>query len=119
MTSPLQQKLRINGPVVITGNRLSDGVVVHRTSTGGWSEILTDAQVLTTAEEAVAALKAANADGLNAVGPYVAPLDTDATAIRPGNLREHIRTSGPTFPLPSDQDWPALSARANDGRAAA
>lgn len=117
MTSPLQQKLRINGPVVITGNRLSDGVVVHRTSAGGWSELLADAQVLTTAEEALTALKAAGADGLNAVGPYVAPLD--ALGVHPGNLREHIRTSGPTFPLPSDQDWPALVARVGDDRAAA
>jgi hypothetical protein len=119
MTSPLQQKLRINGPVVITGNRLSDGAVVHRTSAGDWSEHLADAQVLTTAEEAQAALKAAGADGLKAVGAYAAPLDTGEAAIRPGNLREFIRTSGPTFPLPSDLDFPSLPARSDAELAAA
>jgi hypothetical protein len=34
MTSPLQQKLKITGPVVVTANRLSDGVVVYRTAEG-------------------------------------------------------------------------------------
>jgi len=46
MTSPLQQKLKITGPVVVTANRLGDG------------------------------------------------------AVRPGNLREHIRLNGPTVALP-------------------
>ena len=32
MTSPLQQKLKINGPVVVTANRLGDGAVVYRTA---------------------------------------------------------------------------------------
>ena len=32
MTSPLQQKLKITGPVVITANRLGDGAVVYRTA---------------------------------------------------------------------------------------
>jgi len=36
MTSPLQQKLKITGPVVITANRLDDGAVVYRTADGGW-----------------------------------------------------------------------------------
>ena len=34
MTSPLQQKLRITGPVVVTANRLGDGAVVYRTGGG-------------------------------------------------------------------------------------
>ena len=29
MTSPLQQKLKVTGPVVITANRLGDGAVVY------------------------------------------------------------------------------------------
>ncbi|MGZ8396896.1 MAG: DUF2849 domain-containing protein, partial [Rhodoplanes sp.] len=37
MTSPLQQKLKITGPVAITANRLADGVVVYRTADGGWT----------------------------------------------------------------------------------
>ena len=37
MTSPLQQKLRITGPVVVTANRLGDGAVIYRTGAGQWS----------------------------------------------------------------------------------
>ena len=37
MTSPLQQKLKITGPVVVTANRLGDGAVVYRTLNGNWS----------------------------------------------------------------------------------
>ncbi len=102
MVSPLQQKLRVTGPVVITANRLFDGAVVHRTASGQWSEDLDEAQVLLSAEEAQKALKAAQGDGLEAVGPYVAPIDASEASAQPGNLREFIRTSGPTFVLPSD-----------------
>ncbi|MGO9543201.1 MAG: DUF2849 domain-containing protein [Rhodomicrobium sp.] len=102
MVSPLQQKLRISGPVVITANRLSDGAVVHRTKSGRWTEALGSAQVFWSAGEAQNALKAAQAEGLEAVGAYAAPIDASETAARPGNLREFIRISGPTFALPSD-----------------
>jgi hypothetical protein len=102
MASPLQQKLRINGPVVITANRLSDGAVVHRTAAGEWTEELSAAQVLWSAEEAQHALKAARSDIQAAVGPYVAPVATGEAAAKPGNLREFIRASGPTFALPSN-----------------
>ena len=102
MVSPLQQKIRVTGPVVITANRLFDGAVVHRTASGEWSEELGDAQVLWSAEDAQKALKAAQGDGLEAVGPYVAPIDASEASAQPGNIREFIRTSGPTFVLPSD-----------------
>jgi Protein of unknown function (DUF2849) len=102
MVSPLQQKLRVNGPVVVTANRLSDGAVVHRTKSGGWSEELAAAEVLWSASEVQEALRAAQLDGLEAVGAYAAPIDASANATRPGNLREFIRASGPTFALPSD-----------------
>lgn len=102
MASPLQQKLKVNGPVVITANRLSDGAVVHRTKSGRWTETLSAAQVLRTAEEAQSALKDAQADVLAAVGPYVAPIDANRPGIEPGNLRELIRASGPTFAIPTD-----------------
>jgi hypothetical protein len=103
MTSPLEQKRRINGPVVITANRLSDGAVVHRTKSGQWTQRLAAAQILRNAEEVQSALKAAQAAGLEAVGPYAAPIDASQEDAQPGNLRELIRTSGPTFALPSDE----------------
>ena len=102
MVSPLQQKIRVSGPVVITANRLFDGAVVHRTAFGGWTEELGEAQVLWSAEEARNSLKAAQSDGLEAVGPYIAPIDASEASAQPGNMREFIRTSGPTFVLPSD-----------------
>jgi len=100
MTAPQQQKLKVKGPVVITGNRLGDGAVVYRTAERGWSHALSDALVTTTAEEATALLKDANASDLEAVGAYVAPVILDGGEIRPGNLRERIRVAGPTFALP-------------------
>jgi hypothetical protein len=103
MVSPLQQKLRINGPVVITANRLSDGAVVHRTMSGEWTQALAEAQVLWNAAEVQSALKAAQAEGLEAVGAYAAPIDASQEDAQPGNLREFIRASGPTFALPSDE----------------
>jgi hypothetical protein len=103
MVSPLQQKIRVAGPVVITANRLSDGAVVHRAASGAWSEDLGEAQILWSVEEAQQALKAAQSDGLRAVGPYVAPIDASGKAA-PANMREFIRVSGPTFALPSDAE---------------
>jgi hypothetical protein len=103
MTSPLEQKLRINGPVVITANRLADGAVVHRTLSGEWTQELAAAQILWNVEDVRSALKAAQAAALDAVGAYAAPIDASEEDAQPGNLREFIRTSGPTFALPSDE----------------
>ncbi len=101
MTSPLQQKLKITGPVVITANRLGDGAVVYRTADGRWSTQLGDAAVVTTAAAATELLAAANADDVGAVGPYVAPVHReDDGSISPANLREIIRHGGPTVDLP-------------------
>src|SRR5205807_5902266 len=48
MTSPLQQKLKVAGPVVVTANRLGDGVVVYRTVDRQWTRDLVAAAVVTT-----------------------------------------------------------------------
>jgi hypothetical protein len=103
MTSPLQQKLKITGPVVVTANRLGDGAVVYRTADGRWSTVLEDAAVVTSAPAATELLT--GADGTAAVGAYVAPvrLDPDGRP-HPGNLRESIRSRGPTIgaaPVPA------------------
>jgi hypothetical protein len=102
MTSPLEQKkIKITGPVVITANRVGDGAVVYRRADGGWTTDLGDAAVATNTTGAHALIEAANADDLRAVGPYVAPVKvTSGGAVRPGNLRELIRLSGPTIDLP-------------------
>jgi len=101
MTSPLQQKLKVNGPVVVTANRLRDGAVVYRTADGTWTNTLAGAAVVTTAPAASELLTAALADKLRAVDAYVAPVRlTPEQEILPGNLRERIRAQGPTVALP-------------------
>ena len=101
MTSPLDQKLRIEGPVVITANRLRDGAVIYRTRQGNWATELNAALVVTDALEASALLAEAAAEGVLVVGAYPAPVEiTPGGDILPGNLRERIRSSGPTFDLP-------------------
>jgi hypothetical protein len=102
MTSPLQQKVKIAGPVVVTANRLGDGAVVYRTEDGRWSTALDDAAVVTTAPAATELLTAAAADDTAAVGAYVAPvrLLPDGKP-QPGNLREAIRSKGPTVASPA------------------
>jgi hypothetical protein len=101
MTSPLEQKIKITGPVVVTANRVGDGVVVYRRADGGWTTDLDAATVAADAAAAQELVKAAVADDLHAVGSYVAPVKlTRDGEVRPGNLRELIRLRGPTIDLP-------------------
>ena len=103
MTSPLQQKLKVTGPVVITANRLGDGAVVYRSADGRWTKDLTAAEVVTTAPAAMELLTAALADRLAAVDAYVAPVElTPQQQVLPGNLRERIRLNGPTVAPPGE-----------------
>jgi hypothetical protein len=101
MTSPLEQKLKVKGPVVVTANRLRDGAVIYRTTDGGWTTDLAASAVVTTAPAAQELLKGAVADDVGAVGAYVAPVElTSDRQVLPGNLRERIRVAGPTIELP-------------------
>lgn len=94
MTSPLQQKLKISGPSIVTANRTSDGVVIYRTSTG-WSSELSQSAIVSNSAEAQTLLAAALADDVYAVGAYVAPVVIDKQGhVAPGNLREKIRLNG-------------------------
>jgi hypothetical protein len=101
MTSPLEQKIRITGPVVVTANRAGDGAVVYWHGDGRWTTNIDDAAVTSDAAIARDLIGAAIADDLRAVGPYVAPVTvTGVGAVLPGNLREIIRRNGPTIGLP-------------------
>jgi hypothetical protein len=102
MTSPLEQKkIRITGPSMVTANRTWDGVVIYRTAKHDWSADLADAAVVRTADEARALLAESVADDVGAVGAYIAPVEIkNGGAIKPGNLREHIRFKGVTIDLP-------------------
>jgi hypothetical protein len=100
MTSPLQQKVKVAGPVVVTANRLADGAVIYRTPDGRWSTDLGGAAVVATREAATALLAEARADQVHVVDIYVAPVELRGGRPRPGNLRERIRAGGPTIRLP-------------------
>ena len=101
MTSPLQQKIKITGPSVVTANRTWDGVVIYRNPAKGWTTDLSEAAIVRTADEARALLAESTADDVGAIGPYIAPVDVkDGGQIEPGNLREHIRLAGVTIDLP-------------------
>jgi Protein of unknown function (DUF2849) len=102
MTSPLEQKIKISGPVVVTANRVGDGAVVYFRADGAWSTDLRDAAVTSNTASARELVQSAIADDMRAVGPYIAPVDlTRDGEVRPGNLRERIRLKGPTIDLPA------------------
>jgi hypothetical protein len=101
MTSPLQQKIKITGPSVVTANRTWDGVVIYRTAAQGWSTDLSDAAIVRAADTARALLAESVADDVGAVGAYIAPVEiAENGQINPGNLREQIRRQGVTIDLP-------------------
>ena len=106
MTSPLQQKMKVAGPVVVTANRLGDGAVIYRTADGRWTTDLAAAAVVTTSEAATVLLAGARADA-RIVDSYVAPVELGASGPRPGNLRERIRAAGPTIRLPAQAEMRA------------
>jgi hypothetical protein len=101
MTSPLEQKkIKITGPSMVTANRTWDGIVIYRTADQGWSAELADAAIVRTSDEARALLTEAVADDVGAIGAYIAPVEIkNDGAVRPGNLREHIRSEGVTIDL--------------------
>jgi hypothetical protein len=101
MTSPLQQKIKLTGPSVVTANRTWDGVVIYRTAMRDWSTDLSEAVVVRAADEARALLAESVADDLGAIGAYIAPVEIgEGGRIAPGNLREQIRATGVTIALP-------------------
>jgi len=101
MTSPLQQKIKITGSVVVTANRVGDGAVIYRRADGDWTTELHQAIVTSDAAQARSLVDAAAADGLRAVDPYIAPVKLSRYGeLLPGNLRERIRRGGPTIDLP-------------------
>jgi len=108
MTSPLEQKIRITGPIVVTANRVGDGAVVYRSANGRWTTKLHEAAVTADAMIAREMVRGAVADDLRAVGAYIAPVVvTNDGGVQPGNLRERIRFAGPTIDLPAAARTPA------------
>jgi len=99
MTSPLQQKIKISGPSIVTANRTRDGAVIYRTPSHDWSDRLSEAAVVRTVDDARALLAESIADDVGSVGAYIAPVEIGEDGIQPGNLREKIRQQGVTIDL--------------------
>ncbi len=101
MTSPLQQKIKITGPSVVTANRTWDGAVIYRTDHQDWTTDLSAAAIVRDADAARVLLAQSAADDVGAIGPYIAPVViNDNGTVVPGNLREQIRRQGVTIDLP-------------------
>ena len=112
------EKLKIKGNVVVTANRLTDGAVVYRTVDGEWTTELGLAAVVNNAPAATEMLRAAEADDVRAVGPYVAPVDLAAdqphAAGQPARTHPRCRSDDraarrarlrPTMYVYDDYDW--------------
>ena len=101
MTSPLEQKkIKITGPSMVTANRTWDGVVIYRTASKGWTTDISEAAIVRNSDDARALLAESVADDVGAIGAYIAPVEVaDSGEIKPGNLREHIRSEGLTIGL--------------------
>lgn len=97
-------KVKTFRPQVVTSNDLGTGAVVFRHADGTWSIDIGRAEVAGTAEAAEALLARALADqeACLIVEPSLIEVVSEGGFLRPVALRELIRTTGPTVPLPSD-----------------
>ena len=102
MTSPLEQKIKITGPVVVTANRVGDGAVVYRRADGGWTT-----RLRRRGRDQQCRDRRANSllPRLPTICARSVPISRRSSSradggVRPGNLRELIRLGGPTIDLP-------------------
>jgi hypothetical protein len=91
-------------PAIATANDLATGSVVFRQRDGSWSTDVGHAEVVETAETAADLLARAerDAEACLVVDPVLIEVVRDGGLIRPAALRELIRASGPTVPLPPE-----------------
>jgi Protein of unknown function (DUF2849) len=92
--------------LAITANRLKDGRVVFRTTSGGWSLDVADSAIEPNeaAANLVLANVNANANEQDVVEVYAVEMNLTGKTPRPAKLREAIRALGPTIAyLPQTQ----------------
>ena len=96
MTSPLQQKLKITGPMVVTANRLGDGAVVYRTRRRRLDDRARRRGRHDGAGGAQELLDCRQSRRLRAVDPYVAPVKLEADGrVLPAICAKRIRSARP------------------------
>jgi hypothetical protein len=83
---------------IITGNRVTDGLVVFLAKNGGWTETLADSRVIEDNElPRMKALADAAARAAIVVEPYPIDVARVGEEIRPLRYRERIRAYGPSI----------------------
>ena len=90
-------------PSVAIANDLRTGLVVFRRADGAWLSSVAEAEIATTREAADALLTRVRADfdaGL-VVEPTLIEVVSEKGFVRPLELRELIRASGPTIVVPA------------------
>lgn len=82
--------------VIVTANRLVDGLVVFRTTQGSWSSSFSDAALY---DDAAPILAAAAGEATVVVGPYAVEVEQaeDGASWQPLTTREKIRIQGPSI----------------------
>jgi hypothetical protein len=89
-------------PSVVISNDLATGLVVFRDADGAWVPDVADAEIAATREAADALLKRARADhdACKVIEPTLIAVVAEQGFVRPLELRELIRATGPTIALP-------------------
>jgi len=98
------RKARVFRPLVATSNDLATGAVVFRHGDGTWSIDIGRAEIAETPEDGDRLLEKANADqdACLIVEPALIEIIREGGFVRPVSLRELIRATGPTVPLPPE-----------------
>ena len=83
---------------VLTANRLKDGLVVFLGDGNGWTPWIDEATIARSKEEAVRLDSKGNEQSkMNiVVGPYLIDVVEEGRKIRATQIREHMRTLGPS-----------------------
>lgn len=93
-------KGKVQGPQVLTANRLQDGAVAYRTSAGEWVADIGAGELAHDSESAdrLAAAGAADVAARRVVAPYLVEVALINGGVSPTSHRERIRAFGPTIP---------------------
>lgn len=92
---------KVTGPQVLTGNLLSDGMVVFLGADGSWRNDIKTAQLAQSPEDA-ATLEAEGAQAAKAnliVDPYLVEVEVTDNGPVPVEFRERRRITGPSVNL--------------------
>ncbi|MEK9683522.1 MAG: DUF2849 domain-containing protein [Rhodospirillaceae bacterium] len=94
-----------DAPVILTANRLRDGVSVWLSKTGGWQETPESATTARTPSERteLCSIAERSVENQKVIGPYLMPVSGKIGHARFVSWRERIRAEGPTIRLPSDR----------------